>query len=908
MVTKVAAAALFLLSCICVALQRSVAEIVPNGYRGVVGHGYRLKSVVNSHAGSGIVGYVTVVEDTKTYGDDISDLIFTVRYETPERLHVHITDVKGKRWEIPEKLIPRGKFLKTFVKLDLEKKIFSSSLLAFSYTSYPFGFAITRLTTGEVLFNSTPPTAGQAKDAFGGMVFKDQYLELSTQLPEEAALYGLGESTRPDGLRLSHGRTYTLWAADIPSLAIDVDLYGAYPFYLDVRKGGSSHGVLLLNSNGMDVSYGYDSLTYRVVGGVFDFYFFAGPSPLSVVSQYTDLVGKPAAMPYWSFGFHQCKYGYKNVEELEYVVAKYKESNIPLDVMWTDIDYMDGWRDFTLDPVNFPEDGMQKFVEKLHADGQKYVVIIDPGIMVDDNYTSYVRGLEADIFVKNAAGENYLGQVWPGPVYFPDFLNPNTLPYWTREISDFHKILPYDGLWIDMNEPSNFCSGSSCVRPVNQACPTPGAQTTCCLICEDTKPSRWDDPPYYINYGGDYRSLGNKTVATSALHYGGVLAYNAHNLYGLSEAIATERGLKAALGTRPFVLSRSTFVGAGKYTAHWTGDNGASFKDLAYSIVSTLNSGLFGVPMVGADICGFGGGGTTEELCNRWIQLGAFYPFSRNHAANDSPNQELYVWDTVATSGRNALGLRYRLLPYFYTLSYEAHKTGHPIARPLFFEFVDDPVTLGINGQFLVGSAILVSPVLEDGARSVKAYFPKGTWYNLFDFSLISGVQGSYQVLQAPLEVVNVHVHEGSIIPLQESKLTTTLARKTPFSLLVVFSAESSSYQSAHGHLFLDGEGEIKMRVRHGRSTYVKYSAALSGRGKGSVKGHVGSTGAYASKEGLKLQTLTILGLKAVPSGLLINEAAPSSQVKVTYNPSLLRADISDLDLPVGKDFTIRWL
>lgn len=240
------------------------------------------------------------------YKSDLYRDFICNRYETSDRLHVHITDAEDKRWEVPDTLIPRSSFLSSYLKHDRASRTFSSRHLEFSYTTDPFGFAVTRRSTGEVLFNSTPPSTcaggGGAKDVFGSMVFKDQYLELSTQIPETASLYGIGESTRPDGLRLSHGRTYTLWAADIPSLSIDVDLYGAYPFYLDVRDGGSSHGVLLLNSNGMDVSYGNDSLTYRVLGGVFDFYFFGGPTPLSVVSQYTDLVGKPAPMPYWSFG------------------------------------------------------------------------------------------------------------------------------------------------------------------------------------------------------------------------------------------------------------------------------------------------------------------------------------------------------------------------------------------------------------------------------------------------------------------------------------------------------------------------------------------------------------------------------------------------------------------------------
>lgn len=174
--------------------------------------------------------------------------------------------------------------------------------LEFSYTDEPFGFAITRRSNGEVLFNSTPSTDEKAIPSFNNLVFKDQYLEISTQLPKDSAIFGLGEGTHPAGLRLAKGHTYTLWATDIGSYNEDIDLYGSYPFYVDVRKGGLVHGVQLVNSNGMDCVYGDEALTFRVIGGILDLYFFAGPSPRAVMDQYTQFVGRPAPMPYWTLG------------------------------------------------------------------------------------------------------------------------------------------------------------------------------------------------------------------------------------------------------------------------------------------------------------------------------------------------------------------------------------------------------------------------------------------------------------------------------------------------------------------------------------------------------------------------------------------------------------------------------
>lgn len=218
------------------------------------------------------------------------------RVERNTRLRVYISDFSNSRWEVPYSLINRP-------KIDSNLKDVSSPELAISYTRKPFGFAVTRISNGDVLFNSTPPNVGSNDEfLFNPLVFKDQYLEISTQLPHDAALFGLGESTRPDGLKLNKNRTYTLWATDTGSIVVDVDLYGSYPFYLDVRGGGLSHGVLLLNSNGMEITYKNDSLTYKVLGGILDFYFFPGPTPLDVIDQYTQLVGRPVAQPYWSFG------------------------------------------------------------------------------------------------------------------------------------------------------------------------------------------------------------------------------------------------------------------------------------------------------------------------------------------------------------------------------------------------------------------------------------------------------------------------------------------------------------------------------------------------------------------------------------------------------------------------------
>ncbi|KAF3683936.1 Alpha-glucosidase [Capsicum annuum] len=484
-----------------------------------------------------------------------------------------------------------------------------------------------RRSSGDVLFDTSPKN--DSPDTL--LIFKDQYLQLSSSLPaNRSSIYGLGDHTKRT-FKLKHDQTSTLWNSDIRSSNVDVNLYGSHPFYMDVRSHpglGTNHGVLLFNSNGMDIVYTGDRITYKVVGGVIDLYFFAGPVPELVMEQYTVLIGRPAPMPYWSFGFHQCRWGYNDITEVRNVVAGYAKTQIPLE--------------------------MKKLVDALHHNGQKFVLILDPGISINSSYETYKTGMQADVFIK-----------------------PKTT----------------NAAFIDIT------------------------------------------------------------------------------------------------GKRPFILSRSTFVGAGKYTAHWTGDNAVTWDDLAYSIPGILSSGLFGIPMVGADICGFARN-TTEELCRHWIQLGAFYPFARDHSEKFTVHQELYICDSVAATAKKVLGLRYQLLPYFYTLMYEAQTKGIPIARPLFFSFPEDTNSYTIDSHFLIGKGLMVSPVLTSGAVSVNTYFPSGTWFNMFNYSnYINMKSGSYISLDAPPDHINVHLQEGNIVAMQGEAMTTRAARETPFELLVAINS-----------------------------------------------------------------------------------------------------------------------
>lgn len=890
-----------------------------------IGKGYKLISIQESS--NGLIGLLQVKQKTTIYGPDIPNLQLFVKHENQDRLRVHITDAEKQRWEVPYNLLPReeaptlknaiGKSIK--VQVGYGESEISGTELIFSYISDPFSFAVKRKSNKQTLFNSS----SDASDPYSSLVFKDQYIEISTKLPKDASLYGLGESTRPSGIKLQPNDPTTLYTTDISAININSDLYGDHPMYMDLRNVGGeafAHAVLLLNSNGMDVFYRGDSLTFKIIGGVLDFYFFAGSSPLAVVDQYTQLVGRPAPMPYWALGFHQCRWGYQNLSIVEDVVENYRLARLPLDVMWTDDDHMDSKKDFTLSAVNFPRPKLLAFLDKLHSRGMKYIVLTDPGIGINSTYGVYTRGIASDVFIK-LDGEPFMGQVWPGAVHYPDFLNPKTVSWWQDEVSRFHDLVPIDGLWIDMNEVSNFCSGK-CTIPTDRPCPGAGPRWICCLDCKNLTNTKWDVPPYKINASGIQVPIGFKTIPTSAVHYNGVPEYDAHSLYGFSHAVATHKALLGKTGKRPFILSRSTFVGAGKYAAHWTGDNKGTWDDLHYSISTILNFGIFGMPMVGADICGFYPR-PTEELCNRWIELGAFYPFSRDHANFASPRQELYQWKSVTKSGRNALGMRYKILPYLYTLNYEAHTTGAPMARPIFFSFPNFTMAYGLSTQFLLGSGVMVSPVLKKAASKVKVMFPPGTWYSLFDLSktIISKKEGHYLTLDAPLHVINVHVYQNMILPMQQGGMTSKDARATPFNLVVTFPVGVTDGE-AKGKLFLDDDDLPEMKLGNGQSTYIEFYATVSQKTV-KVWSEV-QEGSFASGKGWFIEQVTVLGVDGVAGKLSIdvegNPLSDLSNVKISASEHMflekleggdkrrsMMVDVKGLSLPVGKNFVMSW-
>lgn len=352
--------------------------------------------------------------------------------------------------------------------------------------------------------------------------------------------------------------------------------------------------------------------------------------------------------------------------------------------------------------------------------------------------------------------------------------------------------------------------------------------------------------------------------------------------------------LKKLIGKRSVVISRSTFPSAGLHGGHWLGDNTATFNDLYLSIPGILNFNLFGVPLVGADICGFNGN-TNKELCARWTQLGAFYPFSRNHNTKSAMSQDPASFGAdFAGMARNVLLTRYLLIPYLYTMFAQAHTLGSAVARPLFYEFPKDPTTYPVDRQFLLGPALLITPVLTQGATSVTGYFPDATWYDGSDGSVLqsSGNGGQYHTLQAPWDKIPYHFRGGYVIPTQQPDITTYQSRQNPFQLVVAL----SSTDEARGGLFYD-DGESLDPIISAPYLYVHYIVT-----KGSLKGQVDSKSSYVPQQ--PLSEVRVFGASSKPSSVTVNGDPIQSY---TFNQSTKVLTIGNLTLPMAKDFTITW-
>lgn len=546
---------------------------------------------------------------------------------------------------------------------------------------------------------------------YGGNIVK-----MSKSSKDGECFYGLGDKATQMNLK---GKRLENFATDQYAFQKEQDpLYKVVPFYIGLHNK-QSYGIFFDNTfrTFFDFCQERRNVTsFWAEGGEMNYYFIYGPQMQDVVTTYTDLTGKPELPPLWVLGYHQCKWSYYPESKVKEITSKFRELKIPCDAIYLDIDYMEGFRCFTWNKEYFPDP--KKMVAELAEDGFKTVVIIDPGIKIDKDYWVYQEALEKDYFCKRADGPYMKGKVWPGECNFPDYTNPVVREWWAGLFKELISDIGVKGVWNDMNEPA-------------------------------------------------VMEVPNKTFPMDVRHVydGNPCSHRkAHNIYGTQMARATYHGVKRfAYPKRPFVITRSAYSGAQRYTSSWTGDNVATWEHLWIANIQVQRMCISGMGFTGSDIGGFAEQ-PTGELYARWIQLGVFHPFCRTHSSGDHGNQEPWAFDEeVINITRKFVSLRYQLLPYLYTMFWQYIEEGIPMLKPLVYYDQEDIQTHYRNDEFIFGNQILVCPILEPNAVGRRMYIPRGEWYNYWTNEFSIG--GKEVWVDTKFDEIPVFVKAGAIIP-----------------------------------------------------------------------------------------------------------------------------------------------
>jgi alpha-glucosidase len=536
----------------------------------------------------------------------------------------------------------------------------------------------------------------------------------SKKLQSGEHFFGLGDKPVNMDLR---GKRFELWGKDTYGFQKGADpLYKNIPFFMGLHHK-IAYGVFFDNSFRSFFDFGCERknvYSFWAQGGEMNYYFIYGPSLLEVSETYAHMTGTPELPPLWALGYHQCKWSYYPEKVVKHIAKEFRDRKIPCDAIYLDIDYMDGFRCFTWNKEYFPNP--KKMVSDLARDGFKTIVIIDPGIKVDPEYSVYKEAVEKDYFCKRMDGPYMKGSVWPGECNFPDFTNPAVRDWWADLFKGLIQEDGIKGIWNDMNEPAVF---------------------------------EVETFPYDVRHDYDGEPCSHR---------------KAHNVYGMQMARATYEGVKKyRYPERPFVITRSCYSGIQRYSSVWTGDNVASWEHLNLANYMCQRLSISGISFAGSDIGGFIET-PTGELYIRWIQLGAFHPFFRTHSSGDHGDQEPWSFGKEYEElAKKFIELRYKLLPYMYTTFWQYCKNGTPMLRPLIFVDQDDMETYFRQDEFMVGDNLLVCPVNQEDADGRWLYLPQGKWYYYWDDEAFQG--GMEVWAEADLSRIPIFVKAGAVVP-----------------------------------------------------------------------------------------------------------------------------------------------
>lgn len=605
----------------------------------------------------------------------------------------------------------------------------------------------------------------QGKPDYGTVSLEEGFL-FSYSMQEEDIVYGLGEANRGINKR---GYCYISDCADDPNHTEDkLSLYGAHNFIL--VSGRETFGLFVDYPGKLTFDIGYDCpdlLTVSCARADLDLYVLEGESPADIVKQFRKMIGRSYIPPKFALGFGQSRWGYKTKEDFVRVAENYRKNHLPIDMIYMDIDYMEEYKDFTVNQEEFGD--FSAFVEAMKEKNIRLVPIIDAGVKIEEGYPVYEEGIAQGYFCVREDKTPFTAAVWPGYTHFPDVLNPKARA-WFGEKYRFLTDMGIEGFWNDMNEPAIFYTpeGIEEAKGLMKA-----------FLADQETDARWDttlgEKVTFLQLRGQLEELSNRKKDYEQFYHqvdGKLIRHDqVHNLFGYNMTRAAGEGFAVIDPEKRFLMfSRSSYIGMHRYGGIWMGDNKSWWSHILLNIKMLPSLNMCGFLYIGADLGGFGAN-TSRDLLLRWLALGVFTPLMRNHAAIGTREQECYQFGNM-DDFRHILGVRYRLIPYLYSELMKAALEDELYFRPLAFDYPEDKMAAQVEDQLLLGRECMIAPVYTQNAAGRYVYLPERMKFIKFlpDGTLFEEVlEKGHHYVEIALNEVPLFIRGGKCIPVADA-------------------------------------------------------------------------------------------------------------------------------------------